>query len=318
MALTSLERLNEYQNNLPVEPQWEVHGDSQIVKDAWPQQGKIDFENAVLQYRPSLPPALKNVTFTIEGGQSVGVIGRTGAGKSSLINLLFRINELTSGAIYIDGVDIAQIGLKTLRMKLSIIPQDPLLLPGTVRYNLDPFGKHPLSELLKTLQSVGMAADMLEADVGQGGENLSSGQKQLVSFARSLLARAQVVVMDEPTSNIDMETDEFLQDLVRREFASRTLITIAHRLNTIIDYDLILVMGHGELLELGPPTTLLGNPRSHLTHMVEHMGDSAAAALRVKAHQAMMSKSPSAICAASPGGIGQSDNSISVVRGSEM
>ena len=217
-------------------------------------------------FRDDLPLALKNVTFTCGGGERVAIVGRTGAGKSSLTMGLFRMIEPAAGQILIDGVDVTHLGLGDLRSKLSIIPQDPVLFNGTLRSNLDPFARHTDEQVATALrqahldefaQRVGLAHAVKE-----GGANLSVGQKQLVCLARALLRRSPVLVLDEATAAIDVETDEIIQRTIREQFSGSTIITIAHRLNTVIDYDKIVVLSAGELVECDSPENLLKNKSS--------------------------------------------------------
>nr|XP_058951854.1 multidrug resistance-associated protein 1-like [Pocillopora verrucosa] len=193
----------------------------------------------------------------------VGIVGRTGAGKSTLTLALFRILERAGGRIVIDGVDIAKIGLQDLRSRLTIIPQDPVLFSGTLRVNLDPFDSHTDEELWKILEMshlknfVSGLEEGLLHPVTEGGENLSVGQRQLVCLARALLRKSKILVLDEATAAVDLETDELIQHTIRREFADRTVFTIAHRLNTIMDYTRIMVLDKGFMMEFDTPQALL-------------------------------------------------------------
>jgi len=291
-SLTSLQRFAEYRSNdVPQEALWYVGDEAKRdPKKNWPQTGKLKFDQVSLVYRPGLAPAVKNASFEIQDGEKIGVVGRTGAGKSSLAILLFRINEAATGTIYLDGVDIAKVGLQTLRQACAIIPQDPLLLAGTVRRNLDPFEKVKDDSLLRqSLRKVGLDENLLDTEVGTGtsGSGLSAGEKQLLSLARVLLrfGTIRLVLMDEPTANIDMVTDEKVQKCIQSEFHSKTILTIAHRLNTVIESK-IMVMDAGNVVEFGPSDTLLKNPKSYLSTMVDAMGPSAAANLRLRAKAA--------------------------------
>ncbi|XP_066024421.1 multidrug resistance-associated protein 1-like [Pocillopora verrucosa] len=195
--------------------------------------------------------------------EMVGIVGRTGAGKSTLTLALFRILERAGGRIVIDGVDIAKIGLQDLRSRLTIIPQDPVLFSGTLRVNLDPFDSHTDEELWKILEMshlknfVSGLEEGLLHPVTEGGENLSVGQRQLVCLARALLRKSKILVLDEATAAVDLETDELIQHTIRREFADRTVFTIAHRLNTIMDYTRIMVLDKGFMMEFDTPRALL-------------------------------------------------------------
>mmetsp|Transcript_20870 Transcript_20870/g.30630 ORF Transcript_20870/g.30630 Transcript_20870/m.30630 type:complete len:499 (+) Transcript_20870:3084-4580(+) len=247
----------------------------------WPFSGEIIFSSAHLRYRPNLPLVLKGLDIHIPAMSKVGVVGRTGAGKSTLMVSLLRLVELASGSIEIDGVDISQIGLKLLRSKISVIPQDPVLFAGTVRSNLDPFTIYTDERLKEVLQRVGlmggdvervpsnhslsstsgqnkaMAIKSLDYEVLEGGSNCSVGQKQLLVIARALLCGAKIIIMDEATASVDADTDARIQRVMRSEFKGSTCITVAHRINTIFDSDYILVMDDGRAAEFDRPDTLL-------------------------------------------------------------
>jgi len=258
--LVAVERVKEY-SETPSEAEW-IKPDSR-PPDNWPDMGSIAIEDFDLKYREGLPLVLKQINCVIGAGEKVGIVGRTGAGKSSLTLALFRILERAGGRIVIDGVDIANIGLQDLRSRLTIIPQDPVLFSGTLRLNLDPFDRHTDEELWKALEVshlknfVSGLDDGLQHAVAEGGENLSVGQRQLVCLARALLRKSKILVLDEATAAVDLETDELIQQTIRREFADRTVFTIAHRLNTIMDYDRVLVLDNGSVIEFDSPANLL-------------------------------------------------------------
>ena len=255
----------------------------------WPQAGGIAFDNVVLQYRPELPPVLKNVSFSVRPREKVGIVGRTGAGKSTLLLALFRILECQEGQVTIDSVDISAVGLKTLRSRLAIIPQDPVLFVGTVRSNLDPFGASEDHQLWETLERVHLKPfvqalpDRLDSEVVDNGENFSVGQRQLMCIARALLRNSKILVLDEATSSVDIETDNLVQQTIREAFSDCTVLTIAHRLNTIIDSDRIMVMDAGQLVEYDSPSVLLDNPSSFLSKLVDQTGKQSAQHLRTLA-----------------------------------
>ncbi|CAM9122833.1 unnamed protein product, partial [Ectocarpus sp. 4 AP-2014] len=238
--------------------------------DAWPAEGNIEVRDMSMRYRDDLPPVLKGLTLSIKGGSRVGVVGRTGAGKSSLIAALFRLVEYDRdrGGIEIDGVDISKVGLHDLRPRMSVVPQTPFLFSGSMRLNLDPFGKQSDIHMWASLEAVQMKtyvqslAGGLDAPVAEGGGNLSVGQRQLLCLARAVLQRSQILVMDEATANIDQHTDSLIQDVVRSSFKGKTVIMVAHRLNTVIDCDQVVVLSEGSVVEAGHPHVLLRDPRA--------------------------------------------------------
>lgn len=240
----------------------------------WPMAGKIELENIHVQYNPALPTVLKGITCTFPGGKKIGVVGRTGSGKSTLIQALFRIVEPSGGQILIDGVDICKIGLQDLRSRLSIIPQDPILFQGTMRTNLDPLQQHSDQELWEVLNQCRLAEivrqdqRLLDAPVAEDGENWSVGQRQLVCLARVLLKKRKILVLDEATASIDTATDILIQETIRKETSGCTVITVAHRIPTVIDNDLVLVLGEGKVLEYDSPTQLLDDSSSAFSKLV--------------------------------------------------
>ena len=209
------------------------------------------------------PKVLKGLDLDIKGGEKIGVVGRTGSGKSSLMISLFRIVELSEGAIKIDGVDIGKIGTFPLRSKLSIIPQDPVLFSNTVKYNLDPFDRCTEDELWSVLEKVQLKSVIaalpggLSEPVTEGGENFSQGQRQLLCIARSVLRRPKILVCDEATASIDNETDGLIQLMIRENFKDSTVLTIAHRLGTVMDSDRVLVLDDGNVKEFDDPKKLM-------------------------------------------------------------
>ncbi|KAJ2489954.1 hypothetical protein IWW37_003584 [Coemansia sp. RSA 2050] len=260
LALISVERVRRY-SFLDAEAP-EVKEDSRPER-SWPEQGMVEFKNYSTRYREGLDLVLKDVSFAVKPCEKVGIVGRTGAGKSSLTLALFRIIEAAEGQILLDGEDIAQYGLFDVRSKLSIIPQDPVLFAGTVRENLDPFNTYSDQDIWRALEHTRLADfirtkdERLEFVVTQGGENFSVGQRQLICLARALLKRARILVLDEATAAIDPESDAIIQDSIRKEFKDCTVLTIAHRLNTIIDSDRILVLDQGQVAEFDAPSALL-------------------------------------------------------------
>ena len=215
-----------------------------------------------LRYGAEEKDVLRRVTFSTEPGEKVGVVGRTGAGKSTLVAALFRLAE-PRGSIVIDGVEATKLGLRDLRAKISIIPQDPLVFSGSLRRNLDPFSEHDDAELWTVLQEVHLATAVrdlkggLATEMREGGSNLSVGQRQLLCLARAVLRKNRILVMDEATANVDPRTDALIQEQIRDKFRECTVLTVAHRLETVMDYDRILVMADGQVAEFGRPYELL-------------------------------------------------------------
>uniref|UniRef100_A0A7S0R450 Uncharacterized protein n=1 Tax=Chlamydomonas leiostraca TaxID=1034604 RepID=A0A7S0R450_9CHLO len=252
----------------------------------WPTTGDIKFEKVCLRYYPGAPLALKFVTFHIQDCEKVGVVGRTGSGKTTLLMALFRMFELAMGRIVIDGKNIARVPLREVRSRLAIIPQEPVMFKGTVRSNLDPFGDSTDNEVWQALELVHMKEAVselpggLDAAVAEGGSNFSLGQKQLVCMARCVLKKTRILVLDEATAAMDLQTDSLIQKTIRRVFKGRTTITIAHRLDTIIFSDKILAMASGELKEFDTPDNLLRVPWSMFNKLVDDTGPHASASLR--------------------------------------
>ncbi|KKY25152.1 putative abc bile acid transporter [Phaeomoniella chlamydospora] len=301
LEMNAAERIIEY-SNIPIEKQ-----EGESAPAAWPTEGKLEVDNLVVGYAPELPPVLKGLTFSVDRNQRVGVVGRTGAGKSSLTLALFRFLEAREGSIHIDGIDISKITLYDLRSRLAIIPQDPVLFSGTVRSNLDAFDEHTDIELRDALQRVHLisnsgsttphatsvptsepsssssstsAADKntnifhsLTSRISEGGLNLSQGQRQLLCLARAIVSRPKIMVLDEATSAVDMATDALIQRSIREEFTDSTLVVIAHRLSTIADFDRILVMGEGKVVEFDEPRNLMKIEGGVFRGMVEESGE---------------------------------------------
>jgi ABC-type multidrug transport system fused ATPase/permease subunit len=258
--IVSVERIKEY-TETPTEAPAIIK--SNRPPSDWPQEGKVTFKDYSTRYRDGLDLVLKSIACNIPGGQKVGIVGRTGAGKSSLTMALFRIIEPANGQIMIDNIDVSQLGLYDLRSRITIIPQDPVLFSDTLRANLDPFNHHNDEEIWRALETAHLKKFVLELDdglkhmVAEGGENLSVGQRQLVCLARALLRKTKILVLDEATAAVDMETDDFIQKTIRNEFADCTVVTIAHRLNTIMDYDRIMVLSDGRIAEFDSPNQLI-------------------------------------------------------------
>ncbi|KAJ5964354.1 ABC transporter integral membrane type 1 [Penicillium vulpinum] len=307
LNMNATERVIEY-SNIEIENQGGVDAPA-----AWPTEGNLEVHDLVVGYAPDLPPVLKGLSFSVENNQRVGVVGRTGAGKSSLTLALFRFLEARSGQIFIDGIDVSKIKLHHLRSRLAIIPQDPVLFSGTVRSNLDPFEEYSDTELYDALARVHLiskaeddeltltsrtatprqpsetgastpatvqknnanAFTSLSATISEGGLNLSQGQRQLLCLARAIVARPKIMVLDEATSAVDMETDALIQQSIRAEFGrnATTLLVIAHRLSTIADFDRILVMDAGKAAEFGRPRDLMEIEGGIFKNLVENSGE---------------------------------------------
>uniref|UniRef100_A0A8B9NK98 Canalicular multispecific organic anion transporter 1 n=1 Tax=Accipiter nisus TaxID=211598 RepID=A0A8B9NK98_9AVES len=257
--IVAVERVHEYtkvKNEAPwVTEKRPPHG--------WPSKGEIQFVDYKVRYRPELELVLQGITCNIGSTEKVGVVGRTGAGKSSLTNCLFRVLEAAGGTIIIDEVDIATIGLHDLRQNLTIIPQDPVLFSGTLRMNLDPFDQYTDEEVWKALELAHLKTYVQDLPEGllhlvsEAGENLSVGQRQLVCLARALLRKAKILILDEATAAVDLETDHLIQTTIRSEFADCTVLTIAHRLHTIMDSNRVMVLQAGRIVEYDSPEELL-------------------------------------------------------------
>ncbi|DAZ98872.1 TPA: hypothetical protein N0F65_002597 [Lagenidium giganteum] len=238
----------------------------------WPSHGVVQFDNVSLRYRPDMPRVLNHVSFTIDAQEKIGIVGRTGAGKSSLLVALFRLAELDTGRITIDGIDVGQVGLHDLRGRIAIIPQDPVLFSGTVRANIDPGDEYSDDQLWTAIKRAHLhqAIVSLDAPVDEQGANLSVGERQLLCIARALLKRSKVILMDEATASIDTETNRKIQQSMCTEFHDCTCLTVAHRINTIMDADRILVMDKGQVAEFGPPQELVKQSQGIFRSLVEH------------------------------------------------
>ncbi|XP_049425689.1 ATP-binding cassette sub-family C member 4-like [Epinephelus fuscoguttatus] len=288
--MTSVERVVEY-TELESEAPWKTQ---KRPPPDWPSKGLVMFDKVNFSYGSDGQPALKDISATFQPNEKVGIVGRTGAGKSSLVSALFRLAE-PQGKIYIDGVVTSEIGLHDLRQRMSIIPQDPVLFTDTVRKNLDPFKQHTDEDLWKALEEVQLKSVVeelpgkLETVLAESGSNFSVGQRQLVCLARAILRKNRILVIDEATANVDPRTDELIQKTIREKFSECTVLTIAHRLNTIIDSDRILVLDSGTIQEFDRPFSLLQNKEGALYKMVQQMGQAEAAALLESARQAQKS-----------------------------
>ncbi|XP_073846051.1 multidrug resistance protein 5 isoform X1 [Musca autumnalis] len=278
--MTAVERVIEYED---MEPEGEFESPpSKKPPKSWPEEGQIVFDNLSLRYfpDPKAETVLKNLNISIQAREKIGIVGRTGAGKSSLINALFRLSY-NDGAVIIDKRDTKELGLHDLRSKISIIPQEPVLFSGTMRYNLDPFDEYGDAKLWKALEEVKLkdvVSDLpsgLQSKISEGGTNFSVGQRQLVCLARAILRENRILVMDEATANVDPQTDALIQTTIRNKFKHCTVLTIAHRLHTVMDSDKVLVMDAGRAVEFGSPFELLTQSKTNIFYgMVKQTGSS--------------------------------------------
>ncbi|KRT84300.1 ABC transporter ATP-binding protein [Oryctes borbonicus] len=259
--MTSVERIVEYTQ---IDNETDHQTRLSIPDKTWPEAGVIEFKQIKMRYDKSLPYVLNNLNFTINQDEKIGIVGRTGAGKSSIISALFQLVS-TEGEILIDNLNIETILFQNLRSKISIIPQEPVLFSDTLRKNLDPFNNYDDAVLWNALEEVelkGVVSDLpdgLLTKMSEGGSNFSVGQRQLVCLARAIIRRNKILVMDEATANVDPKTDSLIQTTIRRKFNTCTVLTIAHRLHTIIDSDKVLVMDAGTVKEFDHPYVLLKN-----------------------------------------------------------
>uniref|UniRef100_A0A673LQK9 Canalicular multispecific organic anion transporter 1-like n=1 Tax=Sinocyclocheilus rhinocerous TaxID=307959 RepID=A0A673LQK9_9TELE len=272
--IVAVERVREYAE-IKNEAPWIT---TNRPPDDWPTDGNINFENYKVRYRPELELILHGITCDIQSTEKIGIVGRTGAGKSSLTNCLFRIIEASEGQILVDGIDISTLGLHDLRSRLTIIPQDPVLFSGTLRMNLDPFEKSSDEEIWTVLELAHLKDYVrglptgLQHVVSEGGENLSVGQRQLLCLARALLRKSRILILDEATAAVDLETDDLIQNTIRTEFSHCTVLTIAHRLNTILDSSRVMVLDSGKIVEFDSPSVLLNNKQGHFYAMAKDAG----------------------------------------------
>lgn len=271
--MTSVERVMEY-TEVKSEP---IRQQLLNVPKTWPEFGKIIFQNVSMRYSLDSPYVLKNLNFTIYPGEKIGVVGRTGAGKTSMIAALFQLYEI-EGNVIIDDINTTSMPLEQLRSKISIIPQQPVLFSGTMRKNLDPFEEYNDEILWSALEEVELkqfiteSPSQLNTNVFESGSNFSIGQRQLVCLARAIIRKNKILVMDEATANVDPHTDALIQKTIRKKFVDCTVITIAHRLHTVMDCDRVLVMNAGEVVEFDHPHNLLQNTDNIFYTMVQITG----------------------------------------------
>lgn len=300
--IVAVERIKEY-GETPQEAPWEIA--ETTPPHNWPSEGRVVFRDFKVRYREGLDLVLKGISFSVNGAEKIGIVGRTGAGKSSLTLALFRIIEAAEGQIIIDDIDIATLGLHNLRSRLTIIPQDPVLFSGSLRMNLDPFNRHADEEVWRALDHAHLKVFVqglpsgLAHQVSEGGDNLSVGQRQLICLARALLRKTKILILDEATAAVDLETDDLIQRTIREEFKESTVLTIAHRLNTILDSDRysscfiflllwfvfmyynnysyfffcrVIVLDKGYMVEFDSPHLLLQKPSSAFYSMAKDAG----------------------------------------------
>lgn len=237
--------------------------------EGWPENGSVIFKDVCLRYYADGPSVLKGISFDASSGEKIGIVGRTGAGKSSLLACLLRLPATTEGEITIDGISLANYNVQDVRSAIAVIPQNPFLFNDVLRRSLDPADKYTDAELWNILVKVQMKSTVerregqLYCPVTENGANFSVGERQLICFARALLFNKKVIVMDEATSSMDAGTDDLIQKIIRREMTHCTVMTIAHRLSTVIDYDRIIVLDDGKVVEMGSPNMLLNNKLSY-------------------------------------------------------
>lgn len=283
--LTSVERIMQYSN---LDPEDKLEGSTVTTLDPkWPSKGMVEFKDVSLRYSPIESPVLNHLNLVIKSGSKIGIVGRTGAGKSSLISALFRLAVL-EGSIEIDGVDTKVLQLHDLRRRISIIPQEPVLFSSTLRYNLDPFDDFDDGRLWSVLEEVELKEGVpsLDLEVSERGANFSVGQRQLVCLARAILRNNRVLVLDEATANVDPRTDALIQSTIRRKFHSCTVLTVAHRLNTIMDSDLVIVMEAGRVVQYDHPHVLLEDLEGTFATMVAQTGPTMMEQLKQSAFEA--------------------------------
>ncbi|CAG8607661.1 8848_t:CDS:10, partial [Dentiscutata erythropus] len=285
MSLNAVERINEF-SEIPQEAPAIIEPRPPAC---WPHSGAIVVQNLEVKYASDLEPVLHHISFNVKGQEKIGLVGRTGSGKSTIALTLFRFVEPSDGRILVDELDISSVGVEDLRSRITIIPQDPILFTGTIRSNLDTFSQYEDSEILNSLRRVHLIPSIediddvlisgdnlfknLDTPVSEGGKNFSQGQRQLLCLARALLRSSKIIVMDEATASIDFAMDEKIQKMIRTEFAECTVLCIAHRLRTVIDYDRILVIDRGNIIEFDSPYNLITDNNSLFYQMCQNSGE---------------------------------------------
>ncbi|PIM98435.1 Xenobiotic-transporting ATPase [Handroanthus impetiginosus] len=269
--IISVERILQY-TSVPNEPPLVIEANR--PHDHWPTQGEVNIRDLQVRYAPHMPLVLRGITCTFFGGKKTGIVGRTGSGKSTLIQTLFRIVEPTIGQICIDGINISSIGLQDLRSRLSIIPQDPTMFEGTIRTNLDPLEEYTDEQIWEALDKCQLGDEVrkkegkLDSSVSESGENWSVGQRQLVCLGRVLLKKSKVLVLDEATASVDTATDNLIQQTLKNHFTDSTVITIAHRITSVLNSDMVLLLDNGLLKEYDTPEKLLEDKSSLFSKLV--------------------------------------------------
>lgn len=289
--MNSVERIFSF-IRLPSEAPLHVSAEA-TPPSTWPDKGRLTLDGVVLRYRPELQPALRGVTVDIAPGERVGIVGRTGAGKSSIVSAVTRLVECEAGTITVDGVNLKTVGLDDVRGRaFTVVPQNPVLMSGTIRFNLDPFERSSDKEIWDALRRVRMGSVVqlvdggLDGDVSESGEPFSVGERQLLCLARALLRRPRILILDEATASVDRDTDEVIQRTVRTAFGGATMLIVAHRLDTVADADRIVVMDEGVVKECGAPAALLSRPDSLLSRLAASTGSAGEAHIRALAADA--------------------------------
>lgn len=243
----------------------------------WPESGQLEFRNVHLKYRPDTEIVLKDLSFRVHPGEKIGIVGRTGAGKSTICLGISRIVELQEGQILIDGIDISQIRLDDLRSRITVIPQDPTMFSGSLRFNLDPEEKCSDETILDLLHDANLQTLLdkdpkgLYQEINENGQNLSSGQRQLICICRAILRKSKLVILDEATANIDVITEQQIQKLINTHFDDATMVVVAHRINTIIQSERVLVLSFGQIKEYDTPVALMADGKSEFSKLIEEL-----------------------------------------------
>jgi ATP-binding cassette subfamily C (CFTR/MRP) protein 1 len=272
--VVSVERVQEYTQLVQEAPRYT----SMKATQDWPSHGQVIFKQYSTKYRPELDPVLRGLDCSIQAGEKIGIVGRTGAGKSTLTLALFRLLEAQEGEIYIDNYNIASLGLQDLRSKITILPQEPVIFSGTLRENLDPNSEYLDQEIWAALVLSNMKSTVtsmpagLYSEVGENGNSFSAGQRQLLCLTRALLRRSKLLILDEPTSSVDIETDTAIQTTVKKVFRHCTTITIAHRISSILDCDRVMVLDSGSIVEFDNPRILIRDEGSFFYRLAKSDG----------------------------------------------